>query len=73
LQRFLDFCKFEGADVEQKATKFYLFAKSKSQEEFEDLAIKFMLIQMERIDKGKITSGTLRNYVKALYVGKTTV
>jgi hypothetical protein len=66
LEKFLDFCKFEGASIEQKATKFHLFAKSKSQEELEDLVIKFILFQMERIDKGEITSGTLRNYLKAL-------
>jgi len=66
LEKFLDFCKFEGHNVEQKATEFYLFAKSKSLEELEDLVIKFILFQMERIDKGEITSGTLRNYLKAL-------
>jgi hypothetical protein len=43
LEKFLDFCKFEGANIEQKATKFHLFAKSKSQEELEDLVIKFIL------------------------------
>ncbi len=65
LEKFLDFCKFEALNVEQKA-KFYLFAKSKSQEELEDLVIRFILFQTERIDKGEITSGTLRNYLKAL-------
>jgi hypothetical protein len=54
----LDFCKFEGLDVEQKAIKFSLFAKSKSQEEVEDLVMRFVLFQKERIDKGEITSGT---------------
>jgi hypothetical protein len=44
LEKFLDFCKLEGDNVEQKATKFYLFAKSKSKEELEDLVIKFILI-----------------------------
>jgi hypothetical protein len=66
LEKFLDFCKFEALNVEQKASKFYLFAKSKSQEELEDLVIRFILFQTERIDKGQITSGTLRNYLKAL-------
>jgi hypothetical protein len=66
LEKFLDFCKIEGHSVEQKATNFYLFAKSKSQEELEDLVIKFILFQTERIDQGEITSGTLRNYLKAL-------
>ena len=66
LEKFLDICKFEGTNMEQKANKFYLFARSKSQEELEDLVIKFILFHTERIDKGEITSGTLRNYVKAL-------
>ena len=47
LERFLDFCKFEGLDVEQKAIKFCRFAKSKSQEEVEDLVIRFVLFQKE--------------------------
>jgi hypothetical protein len=42
LEKFLDFCKFEALNVEQKASKFYLFAKSKSQEELEDLVIRFI-------------------------------
>jgi hypothetical protein len=66
LEKFLDFCKFEGPNIEQKALKFYLFAKTKTQEEMEDLVIRFILFQTGRIDKGEITSGTLRNYVKAL-------
>jgi hypothetical protein len=66
LEKFLDFCKFEGVNIEQKATNFHLFAKSKSQEELEDLVIKFILYEIERIDKGEITAGTLRNYLKAL-------
>ena len=66
LQKFLDFCKFEGLDVEQKAIKFSYFARSKSQEEVEDLIIRFILSQKERIDKKEITSGTLRNYIKAI-------
>jgi hypothetical protein len=66
LEKFLDFCKFEGRNIEQKASNFYLFAKAKSQEELEDLVIRFVLLQTERIDKGEVTSGTLRNYLKAL-------
>jgi hypothetical protein len=66
LERFLDFCKFEGLDIEQKAIKFCDFVKSSSQEEVEDLIIRFVLFQKERIDKKEITSGTLRNYVKAI-------
>ena len=66
LERFLDFCKFEGSNVEQKAMKFSGFARSKSQEEIEDLVIRFVLFQKERIEKSEITSGTLGNYVKAI-------
>ncbi len=53
-------------DVEEKAIKFSNFARSKSQEEVEDLVIRFILSQKERIDKKEITSGTLRNDVKAI-------
>jgi hypothetical protein len=66
LGKFLDFCKFEGLDIEQKTIKFCDFVKSKSQEEVEDLIIRFVLFQKDRIDKKEITPGTLRNYVKAI-------
>ena len=49
LERFLDFCKFEGLDVEQKAIKFCRFAKSKSQEEVEGLVIRFVLFHKDRL------------------------
>jgi hypothetical protein len=57
LERFLDFCKFKGLDIEQKAIKFCDFVKSKSKEEVEDLIIRFVLFQKDRIDKKEITSG----------------
>ncbi len=66
LDKFLDYGRFNGVNVEEKSNNFYLFAKSKSPEEIEDLIIGFVFRQKERIDKGDITSGTLRNYVKAV-------
>lgn len=62
----MDFGKFEGLDVEQKAAKFCDFVRSNNSEEVEDLVIRFVLFQKERIDKQEITPGTLRNYIKAL-------
>jgi hypothetical protein len=53
LEKFLDFCKLEGLDVEQKAIKFCYFAKSKPQEEVEDFIIRLVLFQMERIDRAE--------------------
>jgi hypothetical protein len=32
LEKFLDFCKFGGLDVQQKASRFSLFAKCKTQD-----------------------------------------
>jgi hypothetical protein len=66
LGRFLDFCRFEGLTVEEKSLKFYQFVKSSSPEVLEDLVIKFVISQKDRIDKREITAGTLRNYVKAI-------
>jgi hypothetical protein len=66
LERFLDFCRLEGLDVEQKALGFFRLAKSDSQDEVEDLVIRFIISQKERIDRAEITAGTLRNYVKAI-------
>jgi integrase len=64
--KFLDFCRFDGSNVEDKANNFYLYTKSKSQDEVDDLIIRFVIFQKERIDEREITSGTLRNYLKAI-------
>lgn len=66
LSKFLDFCKIYGLNIEEKSLNFSIFAKSKTQEEVEDLVIRFVLFQKERIDKKEITPGTLRNYLKAV-------
>jgi integrase len=66
LERFLDFCRFEGLDVEQKSLEFFRLTKDKSQDEVEDVIVRFVLSQKERIDIQEITAGTLRNYVKAI-------
>ncbi len=66
LERFLNFRRLEGLDVEQKALGFFRLAKSDSQDEVEDLVIRFIISQKERIDRAEITAGTLRNYVKAI-------
>ena len=66
LEKFLDFGRFQGLDVEEKAINFSVYAKSNSQDEVEDSIIGFVLAQKERIDKAEITAGTLRNYVKGI-------
>ena len=66
LAKFLDFCKCEGLNVEEKSAKFSTFARSNSQEDVEDMLIRFVLFQKDRIVKKEITPGTLRNYVKAI-------
>jgi hypothetical protein len=64
-EKFLDFCRFEGLNIEEKSQEFFRFAKDKSQDEVEDIIIRFVSFQKERIDRHEITAGTLRNYVKA--------
>ena len=66
LERFLDFCRFEGLDIEEKSQEFFRFARVKCQDEVEDIIIRFVSFHKERIDRQKITAGTLRNYVKAI-------
>ena len=65
LGSFLDFCKFDGLDVEEKAVNFYNFVQANS-EEVEDLLMSFVSFQKQRIQKKEITSGTLKNYLKAV-------
>ena len=43
LERFLDFCRFEALDVEQKSLELFRFTKNKSQDEVEDVIIRFVL------------------------------
>lgn len=66
LERFLDFCRFEGLGIEQKSLEFFRFTKNKCQDDVEETVIRFVLFQKERIDRQEITAGTLRNYVKAI-------
>ena len=42
LQKFLDDSKFEGLDIERKASKFYDFVKSTSTDDVEDLVISLL-------------------------------
>lgn len=65
LERFLDFCSFEGPDVEQKSLEFLRFTKNKGQDDAEETVIRFVLLHKGRVDSQEITAGTLRYYVKA--------
>lgn len=60
LQRFLDFCQFDGLTIDVKASSFYYFAISRTLEEVEDLIIKFILVQKGRIDNKEIIARTLK-------------
>jgi hypothetical protein len=33
LEKFLDFCRFEGLDIEEKSQEFFHFTKAKTQDE----------------------------------------
>jgi hypothetical protein len=43
-----------------------LFTRDRSQDDVEDVIIRFVLSQKERIVTKEITAGTLGNYVKAI-------
>jgi hypothetical protein len=40
LEKFLDFCRFKGLDIQQKSLEFFRFTKDKSQYEVQDILIR---------------------------------
>src|SRR5215831_9857487 len=72
-EKFLDFCKFEGLHIEEKSQEILRFVFSKSQDEIEDIIIRFVSFQKERIHRQEITAGTLRKYIKAVKLGRNRI
>ena len=67
LSRFLSFINIEGETIEEKCNYFYNFAKSiENRKSLESELMRYIKFQEERIERKEITSGTLRNYIKAI-------
>lgn len=67
LRRFLDFIKFEPevTDIEIRCNNFAGHGQNNTNWALSHF-IRFLQYQKERVEKGEIAAGTLRNYVKSL-------
>lgn len=66
-QRFLEFIEAEGETLEEKCFSFYKFSVNlDNRKSLEYTLMKYISFQEERIKKREISSGTLRNYLKAI-------
>ena len=67
LSRFLNFIDIEGETIEEKCNFFYNFAKSiENRKALESELMRYIIFHEERIKRKEISSGTLRNYIKAI-------
>jgi hypothetical protein len=64
LGRFLGFCKIDGFTVEDKCLTFYGLALREKKEDLEDLVMKFVISEKDRIDRRDITAHNYSNIVK---------
>ena len=67
LSRFLNFIGSQGDSLEEKCTSFYEFASLiDNGRMLESELMRYISFQENRIAKKEISSGTLRNYIKAI-------
>ena len=67
LSRFLNFIDIVGETIEDKCHLFYNFAKNvDNRKALESELMRYIIFQEERIKRKEISSGTLRNYIKAI-------
>ena len=67
LSRFLIFINMEGETIEEKCNLFYKFANNiENRRALESELMRYIIFQEERIKRKEISSGTLRNYIKAI-------
>lgn len=66
LEKFFDFCKFEGDTLKEKADNFVRFAKENDAEMTTDLILNYMLLHIDRAAKNLISKSTVRNFYKPI-------
>jgi len=66
LEKFFDFCKFEGVTVKEKAENFVRYAKENDAEKVTDLILNYMLYHINRAAKKIISKSTVRNFYKPI-------
>ena len=65
LNRFMTFIDVKGETIEEKGNKLYRLAKENNSF-IQSCLIRYCIFHKERVEKGEIAEGTLRNYIKAI-------
>jgi integrase len=66
LELFLDFCKFEGETIREKAEDFFKFTKENDPQRTTDLILKYITYHSNRAAKKIISKSTVRNFYKPI-------
>jgi integrase len=66
LEKFFDFCQFEGSDIKEKAEIFLKFTKDNGVDKTTDLILNYMLIHINRAAQKIISRSTVRNFYKPI-------
>jgi hypothetical protein len=66
LEKFFDFCKFEGVTIKEKADKFVKFTKQNDIEKTTDLILNYVLYHINRAAEKTISRSTVRNFYKPI-------
>lgn len=67
LMRFLNFTNASGETIEEKCNSLYNFSqKIENRKALESELMRYIHFQQSRVDNKEISSGTLRNYLKAI-------
>lgn len=65
LEVFLDYLKFPGSTIEEKAYQFYEFMKQDTKT-FQNALLNYFIFQNERAKRGEISQSTIPNYYKPI-------
>ena len=67
LMRFLNFTNAAGETIEEKCASLYNFSqKIENRKALESELMRYVQFQQGRVESKEISSGTLRNYIKAI-------
>ena len=66
IEKFFDFLGLEGKTVEEKSISFVQKAKEEGNQWVFTNVLKFMMYQLERVNKREIVGSTVQNYLKSI-------
>ena len=66
MEKFFDFIGMEGKTVEEKSLSFVKKSESEGNQWVFNNVLKFMLYQIDRVNKKEIVGSTVQNYLKSI-------